>query len=156
MIKKIFTLLLVLISFPLIAQESFIINTSQGEKEVVIPEGMTPTEAFLEMAKLYWEERWDHEQTLKREQEAYDQIDRLNVVIDDLQKEIEKLQEQLRETERLLDKALKPDPFALRTIITYGNNSVGGGLSITLFESVGASLSAEYPLGFRVGISYQF
>lgn len=154
--KKLMFVIMILISSSLFAQQQFTIETSKGPKTVEIPENQTPTEAFLEMAELYLEERWDHEETLKREENAYDQIDRLNVVIDNLQEEITKLQDQLRKTEDLLDQALRPDPFALRTMITYGNNSVGGGFGITLFESIGASLSAEYPLGFRVGISYQF
>lgn len=104
-----------LLSLPLVAQETFTIDTSEGEKEVVIPEDMTPTEAFLEVSKLYWEERYDLEKALK-------EIDELLPVIEDykeevalLEKERDKLEEEndllVEKYEEALAEAQKPELF---------------------------------------------
>ena len=46
----------------LYAQDEWIISTSQGDKTLVVPEGMTLEEAYCQMAQLYWEERYDREE----------------------------------------------------------------------------------------------
>lgn len=42
--------------------EEWVISTSQGDKTLVIPEGLTLEEAYCQMAQLYWEERYDREE----------------------------------------------------------------------------------------------
>lgn len=58
----------------LTAQE-WTIPTSQGDKILVVPEGLTLEEAYCQMAQLYWEERYDREE--------------LQTAIDDLTKKTE-------------------------------------------------------------------
>lgn len=53
--------LFVLFLFPCFSQE-WVISTSQGDKTLIVPEGMTLEEAYQTMAQLYWEERYDREE----------------------------------------------------------------------------------------------
>ena len=46
----------------LASEQSWTISTSQGEKELIVPEGMTLEEAYQTMAVMYWEERYDREE----------------------------------------------------------------------------------------------
>lgn len=46
----------------LYAQDEWTISTSQGDKTLIVPEGMTLEEAYQQMAILYWEERYDREE----------------------------------------------------------------------------------------------
>lgn len=46
----------------LASEQSWTISTSQGEKELIIPKGMTLEEAYQTMAVMYWEERYDREE----------------------------------------------------------------------------------------------
>ena len=56
-------LLFIILILPLSASEqSWTISTSQGEKELIVPEGMTLEEAYQTMAVMYWEERYDREE----------------------------------------------------------------------------------------------
>ena len=63
MIKKFIAVaLLALLSFTVSATEGeWTISTSQGEKTLVIPEGLSLEQAYQQMAVLYWEERYDRE-----------------------------------------------------------------------------------------------
>ena len=54
------TLICLLMTCSLFAEE-WVISTSQGDKTLVGPEGMTLEEAYCQMAQLYWEERYDRE-----------------------------------------------------------------------------------------------
>lgn len=62
--KRIFLLiaLTLLTVGALYAQDEWIISTSQGDKTLVVPEGMTLEEAYCQMAQFYWEERYDREE----------------------------------------------------------------------------------------------
>lgn len=56
-------LLSIILVLPLFASEqNWTISTSQGEKELTVPEGMTLEEAYQTMAVMYWEERYDREE----------------------------------------------------------------------------------------------
>ncbi len=69
-------LLLLTLSFSLPAWETTI-QTSRGEQTLTLPEGMTFEEAYIHMAKMYLEERFDHEdliisaQTLVKQVESF-------------------------------------------------------------------------------------
>lgn len=45
-----------------LAAQEWTISTSQGDKTLVVPEGLTLEEAYCQMAQLYWEERYDREE----------------------------------------------------------------------------------------------
>lgn len=63
MIKKALSLILLfLISICPLFSEEWIISTSQGDKTLIIPDGMTIEEAYQQMAVMYWEERYDREE----------------------------------------------------------------------------------------------
>ena len=44
---------------------AYIVPTSKGDVELTVPDGLTLEEAYIEMARLYLEERWDHEKLLE-------------------------------------------------------------------------------------------
>ena len=63
--KKVLFLVLTLVfslSVLFASEQSWTISTSQGEKELIVPEGMTLEEAYQTMAVMYWEERYDREE----------------------------------------------------------------------------------------------
>ena len=59
--KALLLLISIFMVYPLFA-EGWIISTSQGDKTLVVPEGLTLEEAYCQMAQLYWEERYDREE----------------------------------------------------------------------------------------------
>lgn len=78
--------------------EEWVISTSQGDKTLVIPEGMTIEEAYQKMAQLYWEERYDREElqdtvaTLTKSAEGYiSKIEDLETSNDSLLSDYEEL-----------------------------------------------------------------
>ena len=44
---------------------AYVVPTSKGDIELTVPDGYTLEEAYIEMARLYLEERWDHEKLLE-------------------------------------------------------------------------------------------
>lgn len=44
---------------------AYTVPTSKGDIELTVPGGLTLEEAYIEMARLYLEERWDHEKLLE-------------------------------------------------------------------------------------------
>lgn len=44
---------------------AYTVPTSKGDIELTVPDGLTLEEAYIEMARLYLEERWDHEKLLE-------------------------------------------------------------------------------------------
>ncbi len=44
---------------------AYTVPTSRGDIELTVPDGLTLEEAYIEMARLYLEERWDHEKLLE-------------------------------------------------------------------------------------------
>lgn len=157
---------LLLLSFPLIAQESFIIETSEGEKEVVIPEDMTPTEAFLEMSKLYWEERYDLEEALKQIDELIPKIREYEREVARLEEEIDKLQEENEELVKRYDEALaeaqKPELFIPYVGLDGGwdfvNQIPAMGIegNLMIKEKVILGVGFDYPLIPRIQFGITF
>ena len=54
---------------------AYTVPTSRGDIELVVPAGYTLEEAYVEMARLYLEERWDHEELLDKSNELTQQVD---------------------------------------------------------------------------------
>ena len=64
MSKKI-TLFLLIILLGIFSLGAYTVPTSKGDIELTVPDGYTLEEAYIEMARLYLEERWDHEKLLE-------------------------------------------------------------------------------------------
>jgi hypothetical protein len=164
--RLIFIFTILLFSFPLIAQESFIIETSEGEKEVVIPEDMTPTDAFLEMAKLYWEERYDLEEALKQIDELIPKIEEYQREVARLEEERDKLEEEneklVKRYEEALVEAQKPELFIPYVGIDGGwdfvNDIPAMGIEANLMikERVIFGVGFDYPLIPRIQFGITF
>ena len=60
--KKLFLFTIIFLFIYSILSADWTISTSQGDKTLVIPEGMTLEEAYQQMAVMYWEERYDREE----------------------------------------------------------------------------------------------
>ena len=74
----------------LFAQE-WTISTSQGDKTLVIPEGLSLEEAYCQMAQLYWEERYDREDLQDSVQVLTEQVSSYIEANKELQKEKDSL-----------------------------------------------------------------
>lgn len=66
---------LLIVSAVILHLGAYTIETSKGPVELEIPEGYSLEEAYCEMAKLYLEERWDHEKLIVDAKELSDSVD---------------------------------------------------------------------------------
>lgn len=153
-------MVLLLLPFILHAQE-FSIDTSRGPQTVTIPEGMSFEEAFLTMAGLYLEERFDLEEALEQVDALTEEIEGLLISIDNY---IEMVDYYESEVERLLELYEN----ALRTAFLQPYLSVGGGidllnrpygelgLGISLFEMwfITADVRVPLQIGLTLGRTF--
>lgn len=151
---KKFLLLFIFIPSLLLSQE-FTVETSRGEQRLVIPEDMTLEEAYVQMAGLYLEERYDLEEALKEIDDLTEEVSDYIVEVEDLQKEVDILQEENAELRELYEKERRSQ--FLRPVASIGAgiddsfHYVQGSFGIQLFESWFATTDIQYP--FRLGIS---
>ena len=104
---------------------AYTVPTSRGDIELVVPTGYTLEEAYVEMARLYLEERWDHEELLAK-------ADELTVQVDDYVRENESLRVQYN--------ALLNDYARLAELLEEKNKLV----PIQGILGIGATLSEKF------------
>lgn len=136
------------------AQETYDLETSKGTVELNIPAQEDLRDAYIEMAWLYIEERYDVEELLEEN----------DVLIEDnerLEEQLKKTEEELEETRAIADELRKQVDPVFR-------NSVGLGAGvvlpqevspqiwygIVLFNTVQINVYAKYPfeIGLQAGI----
>ena len=150
----IFSIICVLFTGSVFAAE-YQISTSKGEQRIVIPEGVSELEAFLEMSRLYLEERFDHEDLLTSVDSLEKTIERYrkeNVELLDLYRDANKEKEELSD--------LYKTKSRVKTILpSFGmaysfSNQFDFDFGVLLFEKFQVSTVISYPfeMGLRVGI----
>lgn len=149
--KFIITLLLLLCGTMLFA-ETYILNTSQGKKELYIPDNPKELrEAYIEMSSLYVEERFSHEESLE-------QINSLLKLHDDYKEFYMDLETTTRD---LIRELMKDDTDFLRFYVAghYRYNllnpffNIGIGIKVQFFESLIIGIFYEVPTSVGVSIS---
>lgn len=143
------------VAHPVIAQ-SFQIETSRGIKTVQVPEGQTIEEAYQEVSKLYLEERWDHEDLIKANQDLLPQIDVVNSGTNDLAVLQDSSIQKSKELNTLYE--TKARPAFLRPLIAIGSNmnfftndlSIDLLAGVLILDKVEVSTKLSYPLSFGI------
>ena len=167
--KKIISILIIIVEalcfthFAFASDWSYTIETSVGPKTIILPEGKSFEEAYIEMAKLYIEEKADCDRLLKETEELTQQVkeyEASSIHLEELQVE---LIEKNEEINKLYAKISKGQQFNL--VATAGlsvNNTfdkiVGMtvGFGVELFGRWLIMADAAYPLSFtfRTGIRF--
>lgn len=157
--KLLLITLLFVIPLSLFASEEVVLNTPfDDEISIEIPESKDEMEQLIiDVAELYWGERYD----LERSQEH---VARLEKDIDKLNKQIDNLKEKLAETEKLLDEKVKPDVFRWGINVSGGIMLPTNGQTFTmsalpyiqLFETVNIGIEIGYPLEISGVIGVHF
>lgn len=148
--KRVCTLIILILSIA--SLHAFTVPTSRGDVELAIPDGLTLEEAYVEMARLYLEERWDHEELLE---EASLLAKELDVYIEEnkqLRSQYNALITSYTKIDELYAELTKVDPIS--SIITGNasydimskniNLTIAGGCSIFEVLDISAGLSTSF------------
>ena len=142
--------------------KSYVIETSRGEQTVVIPDGYTEEQAFLEMSKLYLEERFDHEELLG-------QTENLLASIENYKSEVQNYMEKntllVKENDELvaLYKKLSRVRLVTPRLALRGGFSldteeplIGVSAGVEVLEKLTIMTEVSYPLslGLQIGVSF--
>lgn len=154
--KKLFILLLFILPFSLIAQETITLDTPfDREITVTIPENHEDcTDLIVDISELYWGERYDLEKKLEDEEKLLARIDDLKKQLKESNNTIESLKKSLKDTQDLLEEKTKPDVFR------WGINISGGAifndpLAYTLKGSPYIQLFERVNIGIEIGVPLQ-
>lgn len=143
------------------ASAVYTVPTSRGDVKMVIPDGVTIEQAYVGVAQLYLEERYDYE-------ELRDSADQLITDVTDYQGQVAQLTldyQNLSQAQTglttVLDAKVKTDwiqPLVFLSIGSIGSVPIFNGSSITIgvlaFEKIIVGTSVIYPfsLGFTIGM----
>lgn len=144
------------------AEWTYTIQTSAGEKTLVLPEGMSFEEAYVEMAKLYIEERFDHEKLIEQTTELIaksKEFEEISVKLQALQNELVQKNEEIS---NLYKKLNRVHPVYFLTTAGVSTNafakidSIDLGFGLELFETWVAVVEVSYPwcFGFKAGVKF--
>lgn len=151
--RFILTLILILCSVSVYA---YTLETSRGEIELTVPEGVTLEEAYYEMAKLYLEERFDHEKLISSSEKMIKEYEEYSSLNDRLKEEnkvlLEKYEKTLSDYEDLLSLYREKNKREfLRPLLGAGYiRNFEGKDSLTL--GLGAMVNERYVLHTSVGL----
>lgn len=153
-----FNLILILILIPVnLFSQEYKIETSRGEQTVQIPEGFTVEEAFLEMASLYLEERFDHENLIKATEDL--EI-LLNEYIEDNFRLANSLLEHQNKSQAII-KTYESTAFKKRIVSPIFGVHIDTELKfrfdvgVELFELIQINGIYEYPKSFGVRLGFR-
>jgi hypothetical protein len=159
-------LLLLFLSFPLIAQETVVLNTPYDKEiSIDIPKDKKEMkDLIIEVAELYWGERYDLEKKLEDEKKLLKKIEELKERLKESNQTIENLKVELKKTQDLLEEKVKPTPFKWGININggamfYDSNTLltfRGQPYILLFEAVSIGVDLGYPLQISLSFGIQF
>jgi len=139
------------------------IETSVGPKTLVLPEGMTFKEAYVEMAKLYLEEKADYEELIKQTEDLMQKskdFEAVSLQLESLQDELSQKNAELNELYKKLNRT-HPLNFlvtaGVSTDLTFSKlTSMQVAFGVELFEGWLLMLEAGYPLSFSFKTGIRF
>lgn len=148
--KIVCTLIILILSIA--SLHAFTVTTSRGDVEVVVPEGYTLEEAYIEISRLYLEERWDHEELLEETSLLTKELDVYIEENKQLRSQYNALITSYTKIDELYAELTKVDP--LRGTITgnasydiMSNNvnlAIAGGCSILEVLDISAGVSTSF------------
>lgn len=163
----IFRVFISIVIFLFFATESFFakdykIETSRGIQTVSIPDNYTTEEAFLEMSKLYLEERLDYEELLNQMDPLLSSLKSYEKQVEDLKLAYEDSLKKERELANLYKQASKVTLVApsLLTGVYYqfeeANLSASLSFGVSLLEKFHVYTTLSYPIsiGLQVGVTF--
>ena len=165
--RKLFCLSILMLIVLSCFGQSFVISTSQGPKQLTIPEGYTLEEAYCLLGQMYYEEKIEHDaliakcDSLVTQVEAYvSQVDELNALNDSLNEDYKALNENYLQLSNLYDKMRKSSNvqgmLSLRTSKPY----TGEAFELSAMAGVKFfSMLAFVDVGFNafsVGVGFLF
>lgn len=167
-IKRILILLLILIESlyvgNLLFAESneFEVKGSFGTETVIVPEGMTIEQAYVEMARLYLEERADNEKLIEQFEDLKQKASDFELVSIKLKSMQEEVIEKNKEIIKLYQKLTSPvflSPlveFGITTSTFKQIDSISLGLGVEILEKALLSISLSYPfsIGIKAGVKF--
>lgn len=166
--KKIITIFVIIVECVCISQiafanqVSFEIDTSIGKKTVVVPEGMTIEEAYCEMAKLYIEEKVDHEKLIAQTQDLIEkaqQYEEASQKVISLKETLIDYEKKLAELYKKLAKRPFVSPIVLlgATTSTFDKiDSVSLSAGVEVSDSFIVLAEAHYPWSFGLNFGMRF
>lgn len=147
--------------------QSFVISTSQGPKQLVVPEGYTLEEAYCLLGQMYYEEKIEHDALIAKcdnlvtQVEAYvSQVDELNALNNSLNEDYKALNENYLQLSNLYDKMRKSSNvqgmLSIRTSKQYEENTfelsaVAGVKFFSMLAFVDVGFNA-----FSIGVGFLF
>ncbi len=139
---------------------SYVVETSRGPQVVEIPSGYTEVEAFLEMSKLYLEERFDLEDIQADVEVLLDSIEQYKRDVKKLDDDKNTLIADYKDLEKLYKKQNKLQIFQPSIMLgtQYSEDVMNAHVFIggTLFEKVSVHAMLSYPLAIGIAVGVQF
>lgn len=140
----------------------FVVSGSFGTKTLIIPEGTTIEEAYVEMAKLYLEEKADNEKLISQLEDIIQKSNDYEVTSLKLKSLQEDLNEKNKELIKLYQEITKPvlfSPLIDFGITTSEFKKIDGmslGLGVEILEKAMLSCVISYPfsIGIRAGVKF--
>jgi len=141
---------------------SYEIQTSEGPKTLILPEGMTFEEAYIEMSKLYIEERIDHEKLIAQTNELIEkskEFEETSLKLKTLQNELVQKNEEITNLYKKLNRVHPVYFLATAGVSTDAFKKldhVSIGFGAELFETWIAMLEVSYPwqFSFKGGVKF--
>ncbi len=154
-LKRLIFIILISLFSILLYSETIKISTSRGEKTLIIPDTYTELKiAYIDMAKLYVEERYDHDKTLK-------QLDNLLEVVDTLYLSMDKLSKINNNLSNIAIKLTNKKLFQLSIMGGIDYNFLNSipypaiGLSIYFNEIITIGLLYKIPINIEILLSWR-
>ena len=141
---------------------SYDIETSQGTKTIVLPEGMTFEQAYIAMSKLYIEERIDHEALIAQTENLVLQakeFEAASVKLKELQSELVAKEEEIASLYKKLNR-IHPVYFLFTGGVSTNEfkavDSIDIGFGAELFEYLVVIAEVSYPwsLSLKAGVRF--
>lgn len=156
--KKFLVSLFLLISILCYPQE-FQIETSQGTKTLIIPEGKTVEEVLVEIAELYWKERYDLEALQEDHLELIQKIEQYKNSINELEQKVQSLIRDQDDLINLYEKKERRSNFKFIPLLGVGfnNKDLSGklGIGLFLFDKILVQLELSLPYELSIMFGYK-
>lgn len=136
------------------------VNTSRGEMNIVVPEGYSIEDSFKEMAVLYLEEKWDHEELIKKSENLLSDIEKYKEDISDLEKLNGESINKRDELVDLYEEKAKTPFFTPKLGFGIGMDTdqelmIDTLVGVSILEKIDIYTKIGYPfsIGFQIGVS---
>ena len=157
-ILLIFTILILLLSH--LPAVSFVIETSKGEKTLTVPEGLTLEEAYSEMARLYLEEKWAHEELIEQTNDLIEKSENYKTSSEEMTCLYQELLEKYDSLVASYEKKTKKTFFiplisaGLGYNITQETMTYTAGFGIMIYEKMFFKTHISYPWEVRLEVGF--